>query len=188
MMYTLILLLTAAQWRKVLNRYSWIKTFGICNLFWFPSEFLFFFLTKDATWMFMPLSMWQNILNVGLNLSYANVLYMNLPEENSNTHIAFYSIGANLFAFLGLMTGTIISGMTGDTPLTLLGMEVYAVQFTVILKGTMHLLVGVFLFRYWRKFTREDDIQAVEAQDAVSQRTRQMRREQRKQRKIAAGR
>ena len=52
MLYTVVLLATNGLWQKILRRYSWIKTFGIANLLWFPTEIGFFFLTRERTWMY----------------------------------------------------------------------------------------------------------------------------------------
>ncbi len=166
--YTVILILTTRFWQRALRRFSWIKTFGIAMLLWMPTEILFFFMTQHTTYLYVPLCIWQNVILVGLNISYANVLYMNLPEENSTAHIAFYSIGTNLFTFLGMLTGTYVSGITGDTPMLLLGMEVYSVQFTTLMRAAAFLGVGLFLVKKWRLFTREQDIAEVEAQDALA--------------------
>ena len=68
-MYTVILISTSPIWRKVLRRYSWIKTFGITNLIWVPTEIIYFFMTPKTPWIYLPMSLWQNILNVGFNLS-----------------------------------------------------------------------------------------------------------------------
>ena len=104
----------------------------------------------------------QNVLAVGLNLSYANILYMNLPEENSTACIAFNIIGCNICAFLGLLTGTAVSSITGDSTVRLLGMDVYAVQFTTLMRAVGILAMGAILFRRWRSFTRDEDIATVE--------------------------
>ena len=167
-MYTFILVFTAPAWRRVLRRYSWIKTFGLTNLLWVPTEVGYFFMSVDRPWMYVPLSVWQNLLAVGLNLSYANVLYMNLPEENSTAHIAFYTIGCNVFAFLGLLTGTAVSSITGDVPVRMLGMEVYSVQFTTLMRALAQLTIGLVLTLRWRSFTNDRDIAEVESQAAVS--------------------
>ena len=117
----------------------------------------------------------QNVLSVGLNLSYANVLYMNLPEENSTTHIAFYTIGCNLFAFLGLITGTWISSFTGDSTIPLLGMQAYSVQFTTLARSALMLTLGLILTLKWRMFTPDHDIADIEHQAAVNAKMRAMR-------------
>ncbi len=161
-MYTVILLLLSGPWRLLLRRYSWIKTFGIASLFWVPTEIIYFSMTPERAYLFVPMCFVQNVLAVGLNLSYSNILYMNLPEENSTACIAFNIIGCNICAFLGLLTGTAVSSITGDNTVRMLGMDVYAVQFTTLMRAVGILVMGVILFTRWRAFTREEDIVTVE--------------------------
>jgi len=162
MLYTVTLILLAPAWQRMIRRYSWVKTFGITNLIWVPTEFAFFCMTIERTWMFVPLGIIQNILSIGLNLSYANILYMNLPEENSTMHIAFNVVGCNFFAFLGLLTGTWISGITGDSTILFLGMNIYSVQFTTIVRGVTQFAIGLICMLGWKAFTKDEDIREVE--------------------------
>ncbi|MBQ1946486.1 MAG: MFS transporter [Clostridia bacterium] len=175
-MYTFILIFTANIWKKVLRRYSWIKTFGMTVFFWVPTEIIFFFMATKTTWIYVPMCTVQNILSVGLNLSYANVLYMNLPEENANTHIAFHTIGCNVCAFLGLLTGTWVSGITGDTSIMLWGIEVYSVQYTVLIRAVLLFIVAMVTTFKWKSFTRDDDIEDVETQAAVRKKIKEAKR------------
>ncbi|MBR3715696.1 MAG: MFS transporter [Clostridia bacterium] len=161
-MYTVLLLVTSKMWQKMIRRYSWIKTFGIACLIWVPTEFLYFCMTPERTFMYVPLSVIQNILNVGFNFSYSNILYMNLPEENSTAHIAFNTAGCNICAFLGMMTGTWLSSISGDSTLNVFGMEIFSVQYTCIARGVLMLLLGLVLVIKWRSFTRQQDIEEVE--------------------------
>jgi len=142
--------------------YSWIKTFGIACLIFVPTEIFFFLMSPETSWIFLPNSMIQNLCSVGLNLAYANILYMNLPEENSTAHIAFYTIGCNVFAFLGLMTGTAVSSITGDATIPFMGMQVYSVQFTTLMRGVALFTIGMVLIKKWRLFTRDEDIAEIE--------------------------
>lgn len=160
--YTVILVLATPLWRRLLKRYSWIKTFGIANLIFVPTELLFFMMTPERAYFYVPLATWQNILSVGLNYSYANVLYMNLPEENSTAHIAFYTVGCNLFAFFGLTVGTYVSSITGDTPMHMLGMDIYSVQFTCLMRMVLLLAVALICIFKWRAFTPDADIPLIE--------------------------
>ena len=177
MMYTVILLLANRFWQKVLRRYSWIKTFGITNILWAPTEILFFMMTTDRGWMYFPLCMIQNFLNVGVNLAYANVLYINMPEENSTSCIAFSSIGCNLSAFIGLTIGTKISSIGGDVPILFLGMEIYTVQFVTLIRAACLLGMGLVLTFHWRRFTPERDIQDLEASEAFYKQMRERRKQ-----------
>lgn len=175
-MYTFLLIMISPIWQKVLHRYSWVKTFGIAQLLWFPTEFIFFFMTPDTAWIYIPMSTIQNIIAVGLNISYANILYTNLPAENSTTHIVFNTIGCNICAFFGLISGTFLSGITGDNTIRMLGMDVYSVQYTVIARGVLIGIMGLILVKKWKIFTRDADVAEIEEMARV-------RKEYRKQKK-----
>lgn len=165
--YTIILVCTNSFWKKVLRRYSWIKTFGITVLLFLPSEFIMFCLVPETPYLYVFACLIQNIVSVGMNFSYSNILYTNLPEENSTVHIAFNTIGCNLFAFLGMMTGTYVSSVTGDTTISFLGMNVYSVQFTTLMRAGFMLIIGIILVKYWRAFTRDQDIAEIEEQNMI---------------------
>ncbi len=161
-MYTVLFLFTSRIWRRVLRRYSWIRTFGITNLLWVPTEIFFFFMTPERGYLYILLSFCQNILNVGFNLSYANILYMNLPRVDETSYISFSSIGCNLFAFLGLLTGTWIAGLTGENTIPMLGMDVYSLQFTCLGRGLIMGILGFVLTRYWRHFTPDEEVRLLD--------------------------
>ena len=166
--YTVILLCTQNAWKKVLRRFSWIKTFGLAVLIFVPTEFIMFAIQPGMVWLYVLGALLQQFISVGLNFSYSNIIYMNLPEENSTAHIAFNTIGCNLFAFLGMITGTWVSSLTGDAPIMFLGVPTYAVQFTTLMRAAVMLVIGVVLILRWRDFTRDEDIAEIEEFDRVS--------------------
>jgi len=161
--YSIIVLLTTNLWRNLLNRFSWIKTYAIGLLLWVPAEIMAFYLQPNDTAMFVINSLMKNVIQVGLHLAYANVLYLNLPKENSTAHIAFNTLGCNLFTFLGLMTGTLLSAISEDQMFLFLGMEIYSVQLICLVRALGMLALGLVLFTRWRVFTPEHDIAEIEA-------------------------
>ena len=182
-LYTIILLTTSPIWRKVLKRYSWIKTFGISMALFVPTEFIFFCMTKESAWLFVPNSIIQHIMSVGINISYSNIFYINLPEENSTTLVAFNTLGTNIFAFLGLMCGTWISSWTGDSTMVFMGMDVYSVLFTCALRGVLLFIFGMVLIFKWKSFTKDSDIEEIEEYAKERKITRELKKRMKAQRK-----
>ena len=182
MMYTLILLCTGAFWQNLLQRYSWIKTFGIASLLFTPTEFLMFMLTPGMEWLWAITSMIQHFCSVGINFAYANILYLNLPEEESTACISFNSIGCNVFAFLGMITGTYVSSLTGDTTTPFLWLDVYSVQYTTLLCAVGLSAIGILLSIFWKKLTPEQEIAEAEKHNAHAKWYRKHRAEQQKRR------
>lgn len=166
-MYTIVLLCTSTLWQRILRRFSWIKTFGLALLFFVPTEFFMFVMTKEMAAFFLPVVFIQHLMNVGLNFSYSNILYMNLPKENSTAHIAFNTVGCNVFAFLGMILGTWIAGLSGDNTFQFLGLPMYSVQFTTLLRAAFITTLGYIMVRYWRAFTRDQDAQEIDEQEKI---------------------
>ncbi|MBR4039838.1 MAG: MFS transporter [Clostridia bacterium] len=173
---TFILLVLSGFWQRVLARYSWIRTFGLAQLFWVPTELLFFIMSPETAWLYVPLCVVQNILNVGVNLSYANVLYINLPRDNETALIAFNTLGRNFCAFLGLLTGTYVSSLTGDTAVRTLGMDVYSVQYTCLMRAAALFILGMILVLRWRTFTPDADAAAIDEASGIRKRYKNFRR------------
>lgn len=173
---TLILVTTVSRWQRMIANLGWIRSFGLINIIWLPTEILFFMMSPDTAYLFVPVSIFQQTLCVGLNLSYANILYMNLPEDNRTTHIAYHSIGCNIFAFLGLLTGTYVSSVTGDSTVPFLWLDVYSVQFTTLMRAATQLTLGIILVLKWRAFTPDSQIREIEDRRSLTSRRKKFSR------------
>jgi len=160
--YTFILLFTQGFWKKILRNHGWVKTFGISVLLFAPTEIPMFLMTKDTTWMWVPTALIQNIISVGINFAYANIFYMNLPEDKATVHTVFNAMGCNLFALLGMMTGTYISSISGDTLMNFFGLPVYSVQFSTLARFICLASMGIILTKFWRHFTPEKDVEELD--------------------------
>ena len=160
--YPIFLLLFTPMWRRVLGRYSWIRTFGLCTAVWVPTEIMMFFVSSASKGIFLPAAMLQHVVSVGLNLSYANVFYMNLPQENATTHTCFQSVFCNVFAFLGLMTGTLWCKGFGSRMFYIGAVPITAVQFTTLFRAVTMLPLGLLLMHFWRSFTPDSEVEAMD--------------------------
>ena len=160
--YPIFLLLFTPMWRRVLGRYSWIRTFGLCTAVWVPTEIMMFFVSSASKGIFLPAAMLQHVVSVGLNLSYANVFYMNLPQENATTHTCFQSVFCNVFAFLGLMTGTLWCKGFGSRMFYIGAVPITAVQFTTLFRAVTMLPLGMLLMHFWRSFTPDSEVEAMD--------------------------
>lgn len=153
-----MLLLFTPFWRKVLGRMGWIRTFGLCVLIWVPSEVYFFFLTPITKWMYLPGVLFQNFLSVGMNLSYSNIFYLNLPEKNATTHTCFQVVFCNLFSFLGMMTSTFWCSIFGEDTVVYFGkIPTTAVQYSTLARAVTMLILGIVLIRHWQALTPENE-------------------------------
>ena len=79
-------------------------------------------------------------------------------------------MGCNIFAFLGLMTGTWISGLSGDSTFPFLGMQAYSVQFTTLGRGLLMGALGAVLVTRWRRFEKDENVALADSLTPVNHR------------------
>ena len=152
-LYVVYMFLFIPFWRKLVNRMGWIKTFALGVMLWWPTEIYFFFLTPVTKQLYLPGIIVQHFISVGLNLSYANIPFLNLPRENTTTHTCFHAFFCNVFAFLGLMTSTFWCSLFGEETVLYLGtVPTTAVQYTTLMRAFLMLILSIILLRKWRDF------------------------------------
>ncbi|MBQ3049699.1 MAG: MFS transporter [Oscillospiraceae bacterium] len=174
--FAVFLIVFSPMWRKLLRRYSWIKTFGLSLLIHAPSEWLMVFMTENDAWLFVVTMIYQHIMSVGVNLAYGNILYMNLPKENSTAYICFNVVGCNIFSFIGMVCGTWISSFTGDVPIPLWGMDFYSVQIIPIIRFAVFMVFSLWMIIRWRDFTSDELIEEIDELRDAEKYVRRMRR------------
>ena len=81
---------------------------------------------------------------------------------------------------LSMITGTYVSSLTGDATVAMLGMQVYGVQFTTLMRAVILFAIGWVLTKYWRKFTRDSDIANVEEMERTHRQLKEIRKRQKK--------
>lgn len=101
-----ILVLLTPVWSRILHRFSWLKTCNIAILLYAVHYLLLGFIDKsNVMWLYPTTLIYAFILAVGINLSFTNVPYLNIPEKNQTIFISFYTTMNNLGALLGVTFG-----------------------------------------------------------------------------------
>lgn len=163
--HTVFLIVLMPIWNRILRRYSWVKTLGISFFLMSFCEIFYFLMTPERSFIYLPNALFQTAMSVGSNLAYANLLYLNLPKEDSTAYITFNTIGINIFGLLGLITGTWVSSITGDERVWMFGMNMYSVQFTTLMRGLVQISLGLIMIFKWRSFTSDAEINRVDWQN-----------------------
>lgn len=155
-------ILFVAPWRKVLTRYSWVKTWGLATLLLPLADIALFFLTSDGAALLLIVSFIHFLASAGMVLGQSNFIYMNLdPGEDYSPYIAFHTLGSSLFTLIGYMFAAWLTGLTGDTPILWHGMEIYSLQFGWFIRAACALICGLIAVMKWKSFTSEDEIRRV---------------------------
>ncbi len=120
--FTIICLFTAPYWRRLIDKVSWFRTFAYCAMLHAPTMLLLaFVLPENYIWLY-PISIFiQAFAGVGLNLSWANMPYINTPREDQTYYLSFHSVIGSLGTFLGSTAGAFFVKVFDSMDISILG-------------------------------------------------------------------
>ncbi len=145
--YPLFLFAFSGYWRKFLRTHSWLRTFAYTAFMYTPSLLFGAFINHNNYLVLMTLVRFsQHLSGVGLNHSFSNLPFINLPETDRTNYIAFYSIVVNVFALIGTLLGTWYIAAAKDTSFALFGVNMTAPQQLLILQGIGQTLTAAAIF------------------------------------------
>lgn len=148
MIYPFVLIALQPLARRLISRYGWFKVTAVSMLVHAPSWAAFACVNAtNYLWLYTLMRLYQHVVGVALNTAYANVSYVNLPQQDQTNYISFYQLASSLSAFLGLMSGTMLIAWIGDSTLTLFGMRFASVPVLLLIQSLGNVVVPVFIFR-----------------------------------------
>ena len=151
--YAVFLIVFSPFWVKILKKWSWLKTFAITAIMHLPTNIMYGFATEDNYfWLVMTVRLVQHVLGVGMNLAYANIQYIALPEEGRSNYLVFYTLIINITAFLGSFTATGFIDLTENITFNIFGIEVIGVQLLMMIFGCLQGIIGLYILKTSPKF------------------------------------
>lgn len=101
-----VLLLLTPVWSRLLRRFSWLKALNLAIALYAPHYLLLGLVNQGNVYLLYPLTLlYAFVLAVGINLSFSNVPFINMPKRNQTVFIGFYSTMSNLGALIGVTIG-----------------------------------------------------------------------------------
>lgn len=144
--YPVFLLLFTPLWKKWLRKWGWLKTFALGAVLCCPTTLMYSCITaKNYLWLYTLMYLFRHFLSVGVNTTYANLTFINMPSTDQTNYIAFHTLAINAAGFLGMMAGTMFIGAFPQILLSLGGMEFNNVQILLWVKAFGELMVPLLL-------------------------------------------
>jgi hypothetical protein len=133
-------------WRRAIRNYSWFSVLFFAVFFEGITELLIGFSTRQTVWVYIAVSILQGIVSVGLNLVFANLVFINMPRGNKDSCVTFWNLVCNLAVLAGSMLGTgFLSLVEPHAPYTFAGLPFYGSQFLTWIKFACIMLMCVYI-------------------------------------------
>lgn len=144
-------------WRAAIARFSWFSVLLFTMLVAGLMEFAIGFSTEKTVWVFIVVSVIQGLNSVGVNLLFANIFYINLPQGNCDLYITFWNFIVNITIFFSSMLGAWFISLTEPHGAwTLFGLPFYGSQWLVWIKFVLYMLLCVYIKRVMPKVQPDD--------------------------------
>ena len=154
LIYFVFLLVCSPAWKKVIKKFYWFDAYAIALILNGATYIIYSCVTNSA--LFVVVRMLQHITGVGVNISFANMVYVNLPENDRSYYVSFNLLVTNLGSFLGLMFGTAFNAILGDNTLTIAGTELVNVQILLLIQAFAMIINAIIVFALSKKALPDD--------------------------------
>lgn len=150
--FTIICLFTAPYWRRLIDKVSWFRTFAYCAMLHAPTMVLMaFILPENYIWLY-PISIFiQAFAGVGLNLSWANMPYINTPREDQTYYLSFHAVIGNLGTFLGSTAGAFFVKVFDSMDISILGRRFDTAPMMLLIQFGLYAVCIVYVLLNNRK-------------------------------------
>jgi len=144
--YVPCVLFLGPLWARVVNRTSWFTAF-------YSSVFLYAlfyvgqgFVTAQWSWLYLVVVVFCNIMAPGINISYANLAYYNLPRQNQTVYLTFASTVACIGALLGTYYATWFRGFADGWVINIFSIPFTTPQIMVSVTGLLLVVLAAIVY------------------------------------------
>lgn len=149
-----VLILLTPFWRRRINNTSWFKTLYFSMGLFLLNYIGLSFVTKSTIILFPISVIFSFLVAPGINLVFANLPFLNIPEKNQTNYIGFFAAMNNLAALLGVLTGKEFIKNTEGITISLLGIEMQNKQYILILTAIVMLIAVILIYLVQRKYEK----------------------------------
>lgn len=151
MVYPFTLLLMQPIAGRLISRHGWFKVMAVSLLLHAPTWAMHACVTSaNYLWLYTATRLLQHVVGVTFHTAYANLAYVNLPPKDQTNYLSFYLLVTSLGTFAGMMTGTGLVALIGESVLTLFGMAFTSAQILLLIQAVGCVLVPMYVFARFR--------------------------------------
>lgn len=137
-------------WRRMVKKHTWEKVLRLVVIMIGLMEFFISFTTEHTLWLYVIVSVLQGLINIGVQLVFADVFYINLPKVDTDLYSTFWSFSVNICVLVGQMVGTWILSLiekADGSAYMICGLPFYGSQFLTMIKCVCLLAMAFYVWR-----------------------------------------
>ena len=157
MLYPFFILFLLKPVNRLIRQHGWLPMFAVGAILYAIPSFTYSFVTAaNYLWLMPIVRLTQHAFGVLLNTAYSNVVYVNMPESERVSYLAFYSIFINALAFCGVLFGTWFVGTFPNLDLAIGALHFGKVQVLMWVESFGRAFVGVLTLAMMRSIRPDE--------------------------------
>ena len=144
--YALLSIFTLRIWKRWIGQFGWFNMLSCSFLAVGILEFAYSLTTARTHTYYLTLALFNGFAYVGLNLTYASVFYVNLPDKDQDLYTVFWNCFCNIFVLIGSSLGTWFISMTEGRIWKVFGLDFYGSNFLPWIKGAFDFSLAAYIF------------------------------------------
>jgi hypothetical protein len=109
------------------------------------------FVTRSTMFLYPLAVILSFTMLTGINLTFSNIPYINIPEKNQTNFIGFYSAMNNFAGLLGVMLGRKFILLTERIHIQILGTDMQNKQYILLITAAFMLIATVLVYLLQRR-------------------------------------
>ncbi len=155
-LYPLFFVLFSRFWQNTIHKINTVNSYFWAMVIYLPTMFAYALVTKqNYLWLMLITRLIQHFIGVGQNVCFANLQFINMPQDNRVCYTSFYQLIFNLSAFLGLLAGTAFMNSCKEAVFSIGFLSLSAAQLLLIFSAFIVLIMVVYMFTVRDKISPE---------------------------------
>lgn len=140
--YFLFFIVFGTMWKKFIARKTWFRAFAIALSIQGFTYIAYAFVTHDNyLWLMTAVRLSQHVLGVVMNTIIASIPYINLPDDDKALYLVFHSISTSFASLGGMMAGTLVVKLMGDSVLKIFGIGIESTPLLLLCCGIFSFVI-----------------------------------------------
>lgn len=146
-----VLIFFTPIWSRIIRKTSWFKALYISMGFYIVYYILLCFVNKDTLMLYPFAVIYAFIIAAGINLTFSNIPYINIPAGSQTNFIGFYATMNNFAALLGVMLGRTFIRITEGKIIHVFSVPIQNKQYILFLTAALMTIATVLIYLLQKK-------------------------------------
>ena len=152
---TPIIIIMTSFWGMMIKRRKWYRILSLTILGYSLAYFFNVVVTSTTQYFYFVVIIFCYIFNPCINIIFATIPYMNMPETNRTAYISCNALCTTIVTFAGNFVGTVFMKVTAGIEINFFGFRMLNYQYINLFQMALIIALAVYTLKIGKKLTNK---------------------------------